>query len=81
MLANSSYQIEGVKVEADSEIRALGCLAVVKIKVVIQQLQQQLKFMGCVPNSYERLLSTYNFKCEVPWFGTNLLQIIQLPTY
>lgn len=42
LLANSSYLIEGVKVEADSQIRALGCLEVLKSKVVIQPLQQQL---------------------------------------
>lgn len=42
LLANSNYLIEGVKVEADSEIRALGCLEVLKSKVAIQQLQQQL---------------------------------------
>lgn len=81
LLANSSYHTEGVKLEADSEIRALGCLEVVKSKVVIQQLQEQLKFMKRVPNPYERLLSIYNFKCEVPWFGTNILKIILLPTY
>lgn len=81
LLANSSYHTEGVKLEADSEIRALGCLEVVKSKVVIQQLQEQLKFMERVPNPYERLLSIYNFKREVPWFGKNILKIILLPTY
>lgn len=77
LLANSSYHTEGVKLEADSEIRALGCLEVVKSKVVIQQL----KFMERFPNPYERLLSIYNFKREVPWFGKNILKIILLPTY
>lgn len=80
LLANSRYHIEGGKVEAHFEIRALGCLEAVKSKVVIQQLQQKLKFMGCIPSSYERL-SIYNFICQVPWFGTNVLQITDLPTY